>query len=192
MKTVTAIARQYKVSPDTVRHDASCASCVNKIESALNQVAGVEEAAMNLAQEILDDKDRTEEAYYKRLIGGLQPKLALSIVESVKERGLVTEKVGIEEFYAEILPEQKSKKIANGTYEPSRISLRAGKSATLRFLRTDASPCSSVVVFAGLDIGEELPVGEITEIALPALPPGEYPFTCQMQMYRGDLVVKEN
>ena len=83
-------------------------------------------------------------------------------------------------------------KVANGTYEPSRISLSAGKSSTLRFLRTDESPCSSVVVFAGLDISEDLPVGEIKEISLPALPPGEYPFTCQMQMYRGDLVVKES
>ena len=80
-------------------------------------------------------------------------------------------------------------KVANGTYEPSRIALAAGKRATLRFLRTDESPCSSVVVFADLDISEELPVGKIKEIALPALPPGEYPFTCQMQMYRGDLVV---
>jgi plastocyanin domain-containing protein len=83
-------------------------------------------------------------------------------------------------------------KVANGTYEPSRISLSAGKSSTLRFLRTDESPCSSVVVFAGLDISEDLPIGEIKEIALPALRPGEYSFTCQMQMYRGDLVVKEN
>jgi plastocyanin domain-containing protein len=83
-------------------------------------------------------------------------------------------------------------KVANGTYDPSRISLTAGQSSTIRFLRTDESPCSSVVVFAGLDISEDLPVGEIKEIALPALSPGEYPFTCQMQMYRGDLVVKEN
>ena len=83
-------------------------------------------------------------------------------------------------------------KVANGTYEPSRISLRAGKSSTLRFLRTDESPCSSVVVFAGLDISEDLPVGEIKIIELPALQPGEYPFTCQMQMYRGDLVVTES
>ncbi len=30
--------------------DATCASCVNKIESALNKVHGVEEATMNLAQ----------------------------------------------------------------------------------------------------------------------------------------------
>jgi plastocyanin domain-containing protein len=34
-------------------------------------------------------------------------------------------------------------------------------------------------------------VGKIREVALSALSPGEYPFTCQMQMYRGDLVVRE-
>lgn len=83
-------------------------------------------------------------------------------------------------------------KVANGTYEPSRIFLNAGERSTLRFLRTDESPCSSVVVFTGLDISEDLPVGETKEIGLPPLTPGEYPFTCQMQMYRGDLVVKES
>lgn len=94
-------------------NDASCASCVNKIESALNQVAGVEEATMNLAQgtasvlgntdvnalvraiesagysaehlsdssdqEILDDKDRAEEAYYKRLMKEMWIALALGV-----------------------------------------------------------------------------------------------------------------
>jgi plastocyanin domain-containing protein len=58
-------------------------------------------------------------------------------------------------------------------------------------LRIDESPCSAVVVFADLDISEDLPIGETKEITLPALPPGEYPFTCQMQMYRGELVVNE-
>jgi len=81
--------------------------------------------------------------------------------------------------------------VANGTYEPSRVLLASGEEATLRFLRNDESPCASVVVFADLDISQELRVGEIEEVRLPALPPGEYPFTCQMQMYRGDVVVKE-
>ena len=94
-------------------HDATCASCVNKIESALDRVAGVEEATMNLAQgtasvtgsadanalvraiesagysaehlsdhsdqEILDDKDRAEEAYYKRLMREMWIALALGV-----------------------------------------------------------------------------------------------------------------
>lgn len=94
-------------------NDASCASCVSKIESALNQVAGVEEATMNLAQgtasvlgntdanalvraiesagysaehlsdssdqEILDDKDRAEQAYYKRLMKKMWIALALGV-----------------------------------------------------------------------------------------------------------------
>tara|TARA_R110002072_G_scaffold77138_3_gene180292 strand:+ start:3731 stop:6013 length:2283 start_codon:yes stop_codon:yes gene_type:complete len=94
-------------------NDASCASCVSKIEGALNQVAGVEDATMNLAQgtasvlgntdvnalvraiesvgysaehladssdqEILDDKDRAEEAYYKRLMKEMWIALALGV-----------------------------------------------------------------------------------------------------------------
>jgi Cu+-exporting ATPase len=93
--------------------NATCASCVNKIESALNRVDGVEEAVMNLAQgtasvtgntdanalvraiesagysaehlsdhsdqEILDDKDRAEEAYYKRLVREMWIALALGV-----------------------------------------------------------------------------------------------------------------
>jgi len=82
-------------------------------------------------------------------------------------------------------------RVANGTYDPARLSIPPGKPATLKFLREDESPCSAVVVFADLDISKDLPVGKVSEVMLPALPSGEYPFTCQMQMYRGDLIVEE-
>ena len=81
--------------------------------------------------------------------------------------------------------------VANGIYDPAHISITSGQPSTLRFLRMDESPCAAVVVFADLDMSQELTVGEVSEVALPALPPGKYPFTCQMQMYRGDLTVKE-
>ncbi|MAK42650.1 MULTISPECIES: cupredoxin domain-containing protein [unclassified Spongiibacter] len=82
--------------------------------------------------------------------------------------------------------------VDNGTYEPSRIRLVAGQDTTLRFLRKDASPCAATVVFADFDISEELPLNKSKDISLPPLASGEYPFTCQMQMYRGVLIVKEN
>ena len=93
--------------------DASCASCVSKIESALNRVAGVEVASMNLAQgtasvtgntdvealvqaiesagysaehlsnhsdqEALEENDRAERTYYKRLIKEMWIALALGV-----------------------------------------------------------------------------------------------------------------
>ncbi len=82
--------------------------------------------------------------------------------------------------------------VDNGTYEPSRIRLPAGHATTLRFLRKDASPCAGTVVFADFDISEELPLNKTKDIGLPPLASGEYPFTCQMQMYRGELIVSDN
>ncbi len=82
--------------------------------------------------------------------------------------------------------------VDNGIYEPSRIRLPAGHAATLRFLRKDASPCAGTVVFADFDISEELPLNKTKDIRLPPLESGEYSFSCQMQMYRGELIVSEN
>lgn len=82
--------------------------------------------------------------------------------------------------------------VDNGSYQPSRIRIVAGKAATLRFLRKDASPCAATVVFADLDIAEELPLDQPKAIELPPLAVGDYPFTCQMQMYRGELVVSDD
>ena len=79
--------------------------------------------------------------------------------------------------------------VENGTYEPSRIRLPQNQSSTLRFIRKDESPCAATVVFADLNIAEELLLNEPREIRLPPLEPGEYSFTCQMQMYRGELLV---
>ena len=81
--------------------------------------------------------------------------------------------------------------VDNGTYEPSRILLPAGQSTTLRFIRKDASPCAETVLFAELDIAEDLPLNKPKDIRLPPLASGEYPFTCQMQMYRGMIVVND-
>lgn len=94
-------------------HGASCASCVSKIEGAINQLAGVEQALMNLAQStvsvsghvpiedliaavkqagydaenitessdqnLLDEKEKADEAYYKRLIRDMWIALSLGI-----------------------------------------------------------------------------------------------------------------
>jgi Cu+-exporting ATPase len=90
---------------------ASCASCVSKIEGALSQVNGVDEAVMNLAQStvsvtghapaealikaiksagydaeritessdqnVLDEKDKADQAYYKRLMREMTIALSL-------------------------------------------------------------------------------------------------------------------
>lgn len=79
--------------------------------------------------------------------------------------------------------------VDNGTYSPSVIEVRPGHKVRLRFLRKDASPCAEKVIFDGLGISADLPLDEVTELEIEVAKPGEYPFTCQMQMYRGTLLV---
>jgi plastocyanin domain-containing protein len=80
--------------------------------------------------------------------------------------------------------------VNDGVYTPARIEVNAGKPVTLTFLRQDPSPCAEKVVFSALNISEELPINKKKAIQLKIEQPGEYEFTCQMQMYRGTLIVK--
>lgn len=82
--------------------------------------------------------------------------------------------------------------VANGSYQPSQIAVPAGQATTLRFFRSDESPCAAWLIFPDLDLSEELPIGESKSVLLPPLAAGNYPFSCQMQMYRGNLVVSES
>ena len=81
-------------------------------------------------------------------------------------------------------------RVENGIYQPARIRLPAHRASALFFERIDPSPCAEVVLFPDLEVSQTLAVGHKTRIALPALEPGEYPYHCQMQMYRGVLVVE--
>lgn len=79
--------------------------------------------------------------------------------------------------------------VKNGVYEPARIHIAPGQAITLSFLRKDASPCAELVQFPELGLNISLPINRRHDIRLPALQKGEYAFHCQMQMYRGKLVV---
>ncbi|GAA0691191.1 cupredoxin domain-containing protein [Marinobacterium maritimum] len=80
--------------------------------------------------------------------------------------------------------------VQDGIYAPAHIRIPAGQPAKLNFLRKDPSPCASVVVFKDFDISEELPLNKTRQVELPPMKPGHYPFTCQMQMYRGEVIVE--
>ena len=80
--------------------------------------------------------------------------------------------------------------VENGIYQPSRIKLLAGQHTKIHFFRKDASPCSATVLIPDLEITKELAINKKTSINLPPLDKGEYPFHCQMQMYKGTLVVE--
>lgn len=79
-------------------------------------------------------------------------------------------------------------RVEQGTYQPARLRVPANQPVSLTFLRRDVAPCSEWLLIPSLDISRTLPLDEPVRIELPPLAPGEYPFHCQMQMYRGTLV----
>lgn len=79
--------------------------------------------------------------------------------------------------------------VENGIYTPARIKLPANENITLEFLRKDASPCAEMLLIPDLQINEILPLNKPSKIVLPAMTSGKYDFHCQMQMYRGQIIV---
>lgn len=82
--------------------------------------------------------------------------------------------------------------IVQGGYSPSVVTMRAGIPITLTFDRRETGECTSHVVFSDLGLDAMLPGNDITDVTLPALPSGEYPFACGMNMVHGLLRVTEN
>lgn len=80
--------------------------------------------------------------------------------------------------------------VEDGVYTPARIEVASGRPVMLRFLRKDPSPCAEKVIFGELGVSADLPVGEERVLRLEPPSPGEYRFNCEMNMYRGSLVVK--
>jgi len=80
--------------------------------------------------------------------------------------------------------------VENGAYTPSVIEVPAGAPVTLRFLRKDPSPCAEQVRFDDLGVSADLPFGAPREVVVTPPAAGEYEFTCQMRMYRGNLIAR--
>lgn len=79
--------------------------------------------------------------------------------------------------------------VNDGVYSPASIQVPARQPITLKFIRKDQSPCSEALLIPTLDVSEQLKLGEVTQINLTNLMPGEYAFHCQMQMYCGVIKV---
>lgn len=74
-------------------------------------------------------------------------------------------------------------------YHPSQLAAPPGEPLRVAFERREQGSCSREVVFPGLGLRRALPFGETVVLDLPALPPGDYAFTCGMGMLRGVLRV---
>lgn len=79
--------------------------------------------------------------------------------------------------------------VGETSFEPSRLTVRAGVPARLTFTRTSEKTCATSVVFASLKMKKELPLNEPVTIEFTPGRAGEIAFACGMNMLRGTLVV---
>ncbi|MCC6621347.1 MAG: cupredoxin domain-containing protein [Deltaproteobacteria bacterium] len=75
-------------------------------------------------------------------------------------------------------------------YHPKQLAIAAGEATTLEFRREEGGACSREIVFPTLGIRRELPTGKTVEIAIPASAAGTIPFTCGMNMMKGEITVR--
>ena len=77
-----------------------------------------------------------------------------------------------------------------GGYQPASIVAKAGQPLRLNFTRREATPCGEEVVLPEFGRRAHLPENKTVPIEILPREPGEYQFTCGMNMYRGKLIVE--
>ena len=77
----------------------------------------------------------------------------------------------------------------DGGYEPSQIVVQVGQPVRLNFYRTDPNSCLEEVRLPDFHIARNLPVNQTTRIQFTPQHPGNYEFTCGMNMFRGNIQV---
>ena len=80
--------------------------------------------------------------------------------------------------------------VDDGAYLPSRIEVPLGRATTLRFIRKDPNPCTEKVILDDFNISADLVLDKKTDVIIKPEQSGEFSFHCEMQMYRGTIIVK--
>ena len=75
--------------------------------------------------------------------------------------------------------------IVDGGYTPDRIEVTAGEPVRLNFFRKDPSSCLEQVLLPDFNKALDLALNQTTSVEIVPEKPGEYTFTCGMNMYRG-------
>lgn len=76
-----------------------------------------------------------------------------------------------------------------GGYSPDVIVVKQGKPVRLDFYRDETASCSEQIIFGDFGIAKDLPAFKTTPIQFTPDKPGEFTFTCGMNMMRGKLIV---
>ena len=77
-----------------------------------------------------------------------------------------------------------------GGYQPATIVAKAGQLVRLKLTRRESTPCGEEVVLPDFGKRAHLPQDKTVPIEVKPLKPGEYEFTCGMNMYKGKLIVE--
>jgi plastocyanin domain-containing protein len=77
-----------------------------------------------------------------------------------------------------------------GGYQPAQITAEAGRPIRLNFTRRESTPCGEEVVLPEFGRRAHLPENKTVGIEVTPERPGEYEFTCGMNMYKGKLIVR--
>lgn len=85
---------------------------------------------------------------------------------------------------------QEIKVTVKGGYSPDVIVVKQGRPVRLDFYRDETASCSEQVVFGDFGIARDLPAFKTTPIEFTPQEPGEFTFTCGMNMIRGKLLVE--
>ena len=85
---------------------------------------------------------------------------------------------------------QEVKIVVEGGYSPDVVVVKQGKPVRLDFYRNETASCSDRVIFGDFGIARDLPAYQTTSIEFTPDKPGEFTFTCGMNMMRGKLVVE--
>lgn len=75
--------------------------------------------------------------------------------------------------------------IVDGGYTPDRIKVTAGEPVRLNFYRQDPRSCLEQVLLPDFNQALSLTLNQTTSVEILPEQPGEYIFTCGMNMYRG-------
>ena len=77
-----------------------------------------------------------------------------------------------------------------GGYQPSSITAEAGRPLRLNFTRRESTLCGEEVVFPEFGRRAHLPQDKTVSVEIVPREPGEYEFTCGMNMYKGKIIVR--
>jgi plastocyanin domain-containing protein len=77
-----------------------------------------------------------------------------------------------------------------GGYQPASIVAEVGRPLRLNFTRRESTPCGEEVVLPEFGRRAHLPEDRTVPVEVTPEKPGEYEFTCGMNMYKGKIIVR--